>query len=117
MGPARAAGGRPPGAGGRPRRPRTGPRADELLATVAEYLRDLRSRAPAEDAFPLAVAANACRVVARELPPDDPAPRERAARLAAELRAGEHDDALDASVDPLRAEVRAKLEVANPRWL
>ena len=41
----------------------------------------------AEDAFPLAVAANACRVVARELPPDDPAPRERAARLAAALRA------------------------------
>ena len=51
----------------------------ELLETVAEYLRDLRSRAPAEDAFTLAVAANACRVVARELPPDDPAARERAA--------------------------------------
>ena len=85
--------------------------------TVAEYLRDLRSRAPADDAFTLAVAANACRVVARELPPDDPAPRERAAQLAAALRAGEHDAGLDALVDPLRAEVRAKLEVANPRWI
>ena len=56
-------------------------------------------------------------VVARELPPDDPAARERAARLAAALRAGRHDAELDALVDPLRAEVRAKLEVANPRWI
>ena len=113
--------------------PQDAPAAAELLETVASYLRDLRSRAPAEDAFPLAIAANACRVVARELPPDDPAPRERAARLAGALRAGEHDaglDALvdtlragehdaglDALVDTLRAEVRAKLEVANPRWI
>ena len=89
----------------------------ELLETVAEYLRDLRSRAPAEDSFTLAVAANACRVVARELPPDDPAARERAAQLAAALRSGAHDAELDALVDPLRAEVRAKLEVANPRWI
>lgn len=97
--------------------PQDAPTAAELLETVAVYLRDLRSRAPAEDAFPLAIAANACRVVARELPPDDPAPRERAARLAAALRAGEHDAGLDALVDTLRAEVRAKLEVANPRWI
>jgi aminoglycoside phosphotransferase (APT) family kinase protein len=97
--------------------PQDAPAAAELLETVASYLRDLRSRAPAEDAFPLAVAANACRVVARELPPDDPAPRERAARLAGALRAGEHDAGLDALVDTLRAEVRAKLEVANPRWV
>ena len=97
--------------------PQDGPDAHELLVTVAEYLRDLRARAPAEDSFTLAVAANACRVVARELPPDDPAPRARAAKLAAALRAGEHDAGLDALVDPLRAEVRAKLEVANPRWI
>ncbi len=97
--------------------PQDAPGAAELLETVASYLRDLRSRAPAEDVFPLAIAANACRVVARELPPDDPAARERAARLAAELRAGEHDTGLDALVGPLRAEVRAKLEVANPRWI
>ena len=117
MGPARAAGRRSPGAAGRAWRPRTALTRKSCWPSVAEYLRDLRSRAPAEDTFPLAVAANACRVVARELPPDDPAPRERAARLAASLRAGEHDDALDDLVDPLRAEVRAKLEVANPRWL
>jgi len=97
--------------------PQDGPDARELLVTVAEYLRDLRPRAPAEDSFTLAVAANACRVAARELPPDDPAPRERAARLAAALRAGEHDGELDSLVDPLRAQVRAKLEVANPRWI
>ena len=47
--------------------PQDRPDSRELLETVAEYLRDLRSRAPAEDAFTLAVAANACRVVAREL--------------------------------------------------
>ncbi|MEA2310940.1 MAG: hypothetical protein QOE28_908 [Solirubrobacteraceae bacterium] len=94
-----------------------GPDARELLRAVAEYLReDLRPRAPAEDAFRLAVAANACRVVARELPPEDPAARDPARKLGAELRGGAHDGALDALVDPLRAEVLAKLEVANPGW-
>jgi len=97
--------------------PQDAPAAAELLETVADYLRnDLRPRAPAEDSFMLAVAANACRVVARELPPEEPAPRARAARLAAALRAGEHDAGLDELVDPLRAEVRAKLAVANPAW-
>lgn len=97
--------------------PQDRPGARELLEAVAEYLRDLRSRAPADDTFPLAVAANACRVVAREQPDDDAAARERAAQLAAALRAGEHDAGLDDLVDPLRAQVRAKLEVANPRWI
>jgi aminoglycoside phosphotransferase (APT) family kinase protein len=97
--------------------PQDSPGGAELLETVAGYLRELRSRAPAEDAFTLAVAANACRVVARELPADDSGPRERSAQLAAALRAGERDAELDALVDPLRAEVRAKLEVANPRWI
>jgi aminoglycoside phosphotransferase (APT) family kinase protein len=95
--------------------PQDRPDARELLETVAEYLRDLRSRAPAEDSFTLAVAANACRVVAREQPA--PAGREDAARLAAEIRAGAHDDDLDALIDPQRAAVRGKLEVANPRWI
>ncbi len=49
--------------------PQDAPGAAELLETVADYLRnDLRPRAPSEDSFLLAVAANACRVVARELP-------------------------------------------------
>jgi aminoglycoside phosphotransferase (APT) family kinase protein len=110
-------------AGGRPPpppspTPQDAPAAADLLETLADYLRnDLRPRAPDEDSFVLAVAANACRVVARELPPDDPAPRERAARLAAAVRGGAHDAGLDALVDPMRAEVRAKLEVANPRWI
>ena len=38
-------------------------------------------------------------------------------RLGAALRAGAHDAELDDLVDPRRAEVRAKLEVANPRWI
>jgi len=97
--------------------PQDRPDGGELLETVAEYLRDLRSRAPADDTFALAVAANACRVVARELPPDGPAARERFAQRAAALRSGAHDAELDALVDQLRAEVRAKLEVANPRWI
>ncbi len=79
--------------------------------------RRLRPRASAPDAFTLAVAANACRVVARELPPADPAARAASERLGAALRAGAHDAELDDLVDPLRAEVRAKLEVANPRWI
>jgi aminoglycoside phosphotransferase (APT) family kinase protein len=97
--------------------PQDRPDARELLEAVAEYLRGLRPRVSGEDAFKLAVAANACRVVARELPPGDPAVREPAAALAAALRSGAHDGALGALVDPLRARVRAKLEVANPRWL
>lgn len=110
-------------AGGRPPppavdAPQDRPHAHELLLAVAEYLReDLRARVPAEDAFTLAVAANACRVVARELPPPDPEAWADAARLSARLRSGACDEALDALVDPLRAQVRAKLEIANPRWL
>ena len=102
--------------------PQDAPSAVELLETLADYLRnDLRPRAPGEDSFALAVAANACRVLARELPADfsplDPAARERSAELAARVRAGSLDGQLDGLVDTLRAEVRAKLEVANPRWL
>ena len=84
VGPARAARRRPPATRARADAPGP-PGAAELLETVAEYLRDLRSRAPAEDAFTLAVAANACRVVARELPPGRPGgPRAgRAARRGA----------------------------------
>lgn len=94
------------------------PVARDLLHAVAEFLRDdLRPRVAPDDALTLAVAANVCRVVARELPPEDPAPSERAVALSCALRAGEHDDALESLVDPLRAEVRAKLEVVNPRWL
>jgi aminoglycoside phosphotransferase (APT) family kinase protein len=97
--------------------PQDRPDAQELLGAVAEYLRELRARTPGEDAFPLAVAANACRVVAREVGPADPVARRDAARLSGELRAGRHDARLSELLDPLRARVRAKLEVANPRWL
>jgi Domain of unknown function (DUF6285) len=56
-------------------------------------------------------------VVAREIPAPDPEARTRLARLSAALRGGAHDADLDSVVDPLRAQVRAKLEVANPRWI
>jgi aminoglycoside phosphotransferase (APT) family kinase protein len=110
-------------AGGRPaplaeETPQDAPDGGELLLAVAEYLRDeVRPRAPAGDSFMLAVAANACRVVAREIPAPDPEARTRLARLSAALRGGAHDADLDSVVDLLRAQVRAKLEVANPRWI
>ena len=64
--------------------PQDRPHAAELLQAVAEYLRDdLRPRAAAEDRFTLAVAANACRVLAREAPANDPTVVERSARLCA----------------------------------
>ena len=117
VGPARAARRRPPAAGPC-RRPQDGPDAHELLETVAEYLRDLRARArpprtPSRSRSPPTRAGSwpaSCRRTTA-------APRARAAKLAAALAAGEHDAGLDALVDPLRAEVRAKLEVANPRWI
>jgi aminoglycoside phosphotransferase (APT) family kinase protein len=98
--------------------PQDAPAAAELLVAVAEYLRDeLRPRAPTEDSFTLAVAANACRVVAREVARPDPDVRARLTDLSAALRGGDHDADLDSLIDPLRAQVRAKLEVANPRWI
>lgn len=95
------------------------PDAHDLLTAVADLLRGpLRERTgDATDRFELAVAANACRVVARELPAPDPSRRTAARTLATELRSGVHDQNLDALLDPLRAIVRAKLEVANPRWI
>ena len=101
--------------------PQDRPAAVELLALVADYLRDdLRPIVPREHAFRVLVAANACAVTARELGadlvPSDPEAPERARLLAAELRAGLHDDRLDELVGPLRAVARARLAVAHPGW-
>jgi hypothetical protein len=89
---------------------------------VAEYLReDLRPRAPKEDAFLIAVAANACRIVGRELEanyePSQLDARHHADELSAALRAGSHDADFDVLVDQLRAQTLAKLMVAHPDWL
>jgi aminoglycoside phosphotransferase (APT) family kinase protein len=100
--------------------PQDRPTAADLLALVSAYLHELRPAAPSDHAFRLLVAANACSVVARELAADfvraQPGARQRAYELAAALRAGEHDDCLDALVDPLRAATRWRLQVANPGW-
>ena len=97
--------------------PQDAPTAAELLLTVAVYLRDTalararRGRVPAR--------GRRQRVPGRRAraAPGRPGAAGRAARLAAALRAGAHDAELDASSITLRAEVRAKLEVANPRWI
>jgi aminoglycoside phosphotransferase (APT) family kinase protein len=100
--------------------PQDDPGARELLIAVAEFLHDLRSRTPPEDSFTVAVAANACRVVSRELDanysPNQPAARGQAAQLAGALRAGARDAELELLIDPLRAQVRAKLRIAHPGW-
>jgi aminoglycoside phosphotransferase (APT) family kinase protein len=102
--------------------PQDQPDARELLTMVAEYLReDLRPRAPKEDAFLIAVAANACRIVGRELEanyePSQLDARHHAYKLSAALRAGSHDADFDELVDQLRAQTLAKLMVAHPDWL
>ena len=101
--------------------PQDHPSAAELLTLVAGYLRDeLRSVAPADQAFRLLVAANACSVAAREieadLVPTDPEAWSRASDLAAALRSGAHDGDLDALIEPLRATTRWRLQVAHPGW-
>lgn len=92
------------------------PDAHELLEAVADYLaEELMGDAPPEHRFRVRVAANAIRLVAREivpLAPDRAAQRE----LAAAIRAGAYDDRLDELTERMRAEVRARVDVAHPGW-
>lgn len=103
------------------------PDADQLLAAVAEYLRDeLAPDVPERHRYHLRVAVNVLEIVRRELalgPAQEQAHRERLAalgvaddaELARRLRSGETDPAsvraavLESVVD--------KLRVANPRYL
>lgn len=103
------------------------PNADELLAAVAEFLRDhLAPDVPEEHRYHLRVAVNVLEIVRRELalgPAQEEAHRERLAalgvaddaELARRLRSGEIAPA--AVRDAVFASVVDKLRVANPRYL
>lgn len=111
------------------------PTADELLDAVAEFLE--RDVVPASDgrvAFHARVAANVVGVVRRELASGreldeqeharlrellghDGTRRDLDAELARRIRDGSLDDRRDAVVEHVRETVRAKLTIANPRYL
>lgn len=105
------------------------PTARELVEAVREWVDgDVRSATEARVAFHARVAANALAMVERQLAlgpvheaahraglealghPDD-------ASLAAAIRDGREDHRLEVVRDAVAHSVRAKLEVANPRWL
>ena len=105
------------------------PTAAELVAAVAEFLETEVRDATGPDSrladagavnFHVRVAANALRIVERELLQTGPEPEllgfpdEQA--LASAIRAGEFDDRT-AELDPLlRALVRYRLDVAHPGY-
>jgi hypothetical protein len=111
------------------------PTAAELIGAVREFLeQDVMSAIEGRVAFHMRVAVNALGMVERELElaPDtereeharavailghDASTRELERELAARIRAGEvtHDDA--PVVEHVRATVRDKLRIANPRYL
>ncbi|HEU4363144.1 MAG TPA: DUF6285 domain-containing protein [Mycobacterium sp.] len=102
------------------------PTAAELVAAVAEFLEnDVRAAVTGQVNFHARVAANALRIVERQLLDtsgqectealaalgfaDEPA-------LAAAIRAGELDDRGDAVTAGLRTLVRHRLQVAHPGY-
>jgi Domain of unknown function (DUF6285) len=105
------------------------PTAAELVAAAAEFLeRDVREATSGQVNFHARVAANALRMVERELLADDDSASRAAlanlgfadeAELAAAIRAGRLEDhtAPNAEViDCLRALVRQRLAVAHPGY-
>src|SRR5581483_8070548 len=107
------------------------PTADELLEAVAEFL--ARDVVPGTDGR-LSFHARVAGIVRRELASgsaldDEEHARLRAllghdgtrdeldAELARRIRDGSLDDQRDAVVDHVRRTVRAKLTIANPRYL
>jgi len=105
------------------------PTAAELVEAVREWVEgDVRAATTGRVAFHSRVAANALAMVEREQalgPAQEAAHRTRLvelgcsddAELAARIRAGELDDRAEEVRQSVAASVRAKLEVANPRWL
>lgn len=111
------------------------PTADELLEAVAEFLeRDVVTGMDGRLSFHARVAANVVAIVRRELTSGreldeeehgrlrallghDGTRRDLDVELACRIRDGTLDEQHDAVVDHVRETVRAKLLVANPRYL
>ncbi|WP_406816647.1 DUF6285 domain-containing protein [Mycobacterium sp. M23085] len=102
------------------------PLAAELVAAVAEFLEnDVRGATEGQVNFQARVAANALRIVERELL-DDSDEESRAAlaglgfadeeQLAAAIRAGRMDGHAQQVTACLRTLVRRRLAVAHPRY-
>jgi Domain of unknown function (DUF6285) len=102
------------------------PTAAELVAAVAEFLEtDVRDATGGQVNFHARVAANALRIVERELLATDDAPVRAAlaelgfadeAELAAAIRAGELDERAAEVMSSLRTLVRHRLAVAHPGY-
>jgi hypothetical protein len=97
------------------------PTATELVAAVAEFLEtEVRAATGGAVNFHARVAANALRIVERELRQDGPEPQllgyadEQA--LATAIRAGDFDDRSDELGPMLRALVQYRLEAAHPGY-
>ncbi|MCZ7536767.1 MAG: DUF6285 domain-containing protein [Acidimicrobiia bacterium] len=111
------------------------PTATELIEAVRDFLeRDVQPALEGHLAFHTRVAVNALGMVARELRlgPDldaaeaaraaallghDGEPRDLERELASRIRDGSLDDRRTEVRDHVKETVRAKLEVANPRYL
>jgi hypothetical protein len=105
------------------------PTAAQLVEAVREFLEgDVMEATEGRVQFHARVAVNALRMVERELglgPAQADAHRLALARLgvadeaalAAAIRSGELDERQAEVIEVLRQTVRAKLEVANPRYL
>ena len=105
------------------------PFATELVAAVREFLeRDVLPAVEGRVQFHTRVAVNVLGMVARELAagPDQVVAHDRDlaslgfandAELAQAIRDGSLDDRMDDVVRVVRDAVRAKLEVANPKYL
>ena len=102
------------------------PLAAELVAAVAEFLEsDVRGATEGQVNFHARVAANALRIVERELLDESEAESRTALaglgfadeeQLAAALRAGELDGQADQVTACLRTLVRRRLAVAHPGY-
>ena len=105
------------------------PSARELIEAVREWLeRDVLAATQGRVQFHTRVAMNVLAMVERELEFGPDQEREHAARLVAlgvnsdaelaeAIRSGSLDHRLSEVVDAVRADVTAKLEVANPGHL
>jgi Domain of unknown function (DUF6285) len=95
------------------------PTAAELVAAVAEFLEtDVRESTAGQVNFHSRVAANALRIVERELLADAPADIgfDDEAQLAAAIRAGSLDGRSGRVQTALRTHVARRLAVAHPGY-